>query len=401
MVKKRFLENKINRLLKSFPVVVILGARQCGKSTLSEMVTENWSYFDLENPNHFQENPSKIIIDEAQKSAALFEVLRGVIDQDRNKKGRFILTGSASFELTKNISESLAGRVGIVTLSSFKMSEFLEEPLSPFFHIFDKKVSDQTIKSLKNLTPTKNVLQIKKYLLKGGYPEPVLNDNIDFHLDWMENYFDTYINRDMRAMYPRIDLIKYRRIVAMLSSLSGTIVNKSDIARSVEVSEKTVRDYMEIISGTFFWRDLKAYTTPKIKTTVKMPKGHYCDSGLALFLQNIHTKEELDIFPGLGRIFESFIVEEIIRGIEYSKARNISFSHFRTKAGGEIDLITEGSFGLIPIEIKHHSNTAKKQITSLINFVDLHQLPLGIVINNAIEPSLITEKIIQIPAGCI
>ena len=93
----------------------------------------------------------------------------------------------------------------------------------------------------------------------------------------------------------------------MLTQLSGTVVNKSEVARSVEVSEKSIRDYMEIVSGTFFWRDLPAFLTPKVKTTLKLPKGHFRYSGLGLFLQNIHTKQDLDNFPKLGNYFESFV----------------------------------------------------------------------------------------------
>src|SRR5690606_14396354 len=126
------------------------------------------------------------------------------------------------------------------------------------------------------------------------------------------NYFDTYVNRDIRSLFPKIDILKYQRVIQMLSSLSGTIINKSEVARSVETTEKSIRDYLQIISGTFFWRNLPAYKTSKIKTTISSPKGHYQDSGLLFFLQNISTIEELNIYPKLGNVFESFVVEEVL-----------------------------------------------------------------------------------------
>jgi len=391
---------------------VILGARQCGKSTLSKMLHKKWKYYDLEKAAHFEliendpslffkENSKEVIIDEAQIMPKLFKTLRSVIDEDRTQNGRFILTGSASFELLKNISETLAGRVAIVELSTLKMNEFMQEELSPFFSIFSKKIGQVDLTFLKGLKSTKSIRDIKKYLLKGGYPQPVIQDDEDYFLDWMENYFNTYINRDMRALFPKIDILKYQRVIKMLSSLSGTIVNKSEIGRSVEASEKSIRDYLQIISGTFFWRELPAYKTSKIKTTISSPKGHYRDSGLLFFLQNIFTQDDLEVYPKLGNVFESFVVEEVIRGIQCTKARNLSFSHFRTKGGGEIDLILEGSFGLMPIEVKYQSNTTKKQLTAMINFVEKHELPYGIVINNCETPSLITPKIIQIPIGAL
>lgn len=408
----RNLQSRIEQLSANFPIIVILGVRQCGKSTLAKSVGHNWKYYDLENPNHFEritsdpvlffrENGEHVIIDEAQISPQIFSTLRGVVDERRDLNGRFILTGSASFELMKNVSESLAGRVAVIELEPMKMNELKKEALSSFFSIFEQSLSRDDLDTLKKLNPSKTINDLNHYLLKGGYPQPVLREDDNFFLDWMDNYFNTYINRDMRSLFPRIDIIKYQRVIKMLSSISGTIVNKSELARSAECSEKSIRDYLQIISGTFFWRELPAFKTSKIKTTTSLPKGHFRDSGLLLFLQNINTQKELEFYPRLGNVFESFVVEEIIRGVQAVMARNVKAYHFRTKAGGEIDLILEGSFGLLPIEIKHQSNTRKKQLTSMINFIELHKLPYGLVINNCESPSLITENIMQIPMACL
>ena len=410
--KKRNIQRKINTLLEMFPVVVILGTRQCGKSTIAQMTGAKWKYFDLENYRDydrihedpilfFSENSNHIIIDEAQKSPKLFEILRGVIDKDRQLKGRFILTGSASFELIKNVSESLVGRVAILELCPFKVNEFVDFPLSDFFQIFNKKIEISDINFLKNIPIRFENNILKKYFLKGGYPEPVLSQNENFHANWMQNYFEQYIQRDIRWIFPNLDIIKYRRVLTMLSSISGTIINKAEIARSVEISEKTVSEYIDIISGTYFWRTLQAFKTSKIKSTQKLPKGHFVDSGLALYLQNIFNIDQLSKLHTFGRHFESFIAEEIIRGIQATEAVNLEFYHLRTKSGGEIDLIIKGSFGLIPIEIKYGSSTAKSKLKFLQSFVDLHNLPFGILINNSERIELISEKIIQIPAGAL
>lgn len=409
---KRNLQARIEQLSANFPIIVILGVRQCGKSTLAKIVGRDWKYYDLENLNHlerisndpvlfFKENNEHVIIDEAQIYPQLFATLRGVVDEQRENNGRFILTGSASFELMKNVSESLAGRVAIIELEPMKMNELEGKPLSEFFSLFEKRLSLDDLDELRNLKSSRTIKDINHYLLKGGYPQPVLRADNDFFLDWMENYFNTYINRDMRSLFPRIDFMKYQRVIKMLSSISGTIVNKSELARSVECSEKSIRDYLQIISGTFFWRELPAFKTSKIKTTSSLPKGHFRDSGLVLFLQNIFTPDALEFYPKLGNVFESFVVEELIRGAQAVAARNLRLYHFRTKAGGEIDLVLEGSFGLLPIEIKYQSNTKKKQLTSMINFIELHQLPYGLVVNNCESPSLITENIMQIPVACL
>ena len=411
-VLNRNLQTRIEQLSANFPIIVILGVRQCGKSTLAKTVGRDWKYYDLENLNHlerissdpvlfFKENSDHVIVDEAQIHPPLFATLRGVVDEQRENNGRFILTGSASFELMKNVSESLAGRVAIIELEPMKMNELEGEPLSAFFSLFEKRLSRYDLDELRSLKSTRTIKDLNHYLLKGGYPQPVLRADSDFFFDWMENYFNTYINRDMRSLFPRIDIIKYQRVIKMLSSISGTIVNKSELARSAETSEKSIRDYLQIISGTFFWRELPAFKTSKIKTITSLPKGHFRDSGLLLFLQNIFTPEALEFYPKLGNVFESFVVEELIRGVQAVAARNLNHYHFRTKAGGEIDLILEGSFGLLPVEIKYQSNTTKKQLSSMINFIELHQLPYGLVVNNCESPAMITENIMQIPIACL
>lgn len=409
--KNRNLENKINELLNMFPVVIILGARQCGKSTIAKKIRPKWKYYDLENVNDFElinqdpqlffkNNHDSIIIDEAQKSSVLFETLRGIVDGHREKKGRFILTGSGSLDLMKNVSETLAGRVGVVELGSFKVNEAFDKPLSHFYKIFTQKISSSSLDLLCDLNASVDHNQLMEGFFRGGYPEPFLS-SYEFQMQWMENYFNQYINRDMRLMFPKLDIIKYKRVVAMLSSLNGTIINKAEIARSTEISERVVKDYMDIISGTFFWRELPSFQSSKIKTTQKLAKGHFVDSGLALFLQNVHSKDELFNFPAVGRFFESFIVEEIIKGVQSLMTVNTQFFHLRTKAGGEIDLVVTGPFGTLPIEIKYGSSTKKKELKFLNSFIDLHELPFGIVINNSDRIEMLTEKIIQIPATYI
>lgn len=401
------------RLLNNFPALVVLGARQVGKSTLARQLGADWLYLDLENPADaerildnpelfFMDHPEHVILDEIQTYPEIFRILRGVIDQDRSKRGRFIITGSASFELIAQVSESLAGRVAIMEMHPLAQNELKQQSRAAFFELFESPLSGSSVGGLLSLKP-KSVgsSESREAMLWGGYPEPALRGDSEFRMDWYENYFLTYIQRDILALFPRLDLIRYRRVVQMLSHISHSIINRSEIARSIEASEKSVRDYLEIIEGTYFWRSLPAFQTPKIKTTVKMPKGHFRDTGLCCFLQNLHSAIELETYPRLGNLFEGFVVEEIIRGVEAGGARRLQYSHFRTKAGGEIDLIVEGSFGMLPIEVKYGSNTKKTELRAMQNFMDIHGLPLGIVINHSPRPGRITEDIIQIPVSCL
>jgi len=409
---KRNLEEKINTLLSFFPAVIILGVRQGGKTTLAKQLKPTWKYVDLEKASHydlvtrdfdffFRENPDSLIIDEAQNLPGIFRELRGIIDKNREQKGRFILTGSSSFDLIKNASESLAGRVGIVELGTLKLNETLQKPLSPFYKIFDSPLSSSTLDFLKSLRVEISHHEAMDFFLKGGYPEPALNGNDEFYLSWMENYFQTYVQRDIRGLFPKLDITRYRRFIMMLSSLSGTIINRSDLGRSLNTSEVTVKDYLDISHGSYIWRNILSYEKITGKSIVKMPKGIFRDTGLLHFLQKIRHIDQLMIYPQVGSNFEAFVIEEIIKGLEATMTRGWEYFYYRTRNGAEVDLVIEGDFGTLPIEIKFGINTDRNRLTSLKKFVAENGLPLGIVINNSEEVAMLADRIIQIPTGLL
>lgn len=407
---KRNLEDRVHRLLEIFPVVMLIGARQTGKTTLSKTVRPDWHYFDLESAGDydfiskdfrffFQEYPRQVIFDEAQELPGLFRELRGVIDANRQEKGRFILTGSSSPDLLREAGDSLAGRLAILEIGTLKTNEIRREPLPPFYQVLEQDLSAESIEFIRTLEcPTQDVIP---FFFRGGYPEPVLAEDDYAYSVWMENYYRTYIDRDIRKLFPRLDAIRYRRFVTMLSSLSGTIINKAQLGRSVDVSEVTIRDYLEVADKTFFWRTIPSFETSKSKSTVKMPKGIVRDSGINHYLTGIDTREKLIRAPQVGRNFESFIIEEIIKGIQATKVTRWDYFYYRTRNGAEIDLVLSGSFGILPIEIKFGRETSRRQLMSLQQFVQHHNLPFGIVVNNSRKVRMLSEKIIQVPAGCL
>jgi uncharacterized protein len=406
----RNVTQKVKRLLELFPAVVIVGARQTGKTFLSKMLCPDWKYIDLENADDFEqisydplfffkEYTKDVIIDEAQIWPELFNTLRGVIDSNRSVKGRFILTGSSSPELLKNVSESLAGRVAIVELGTLKANEFLQKPLSKFYDFFAQPLSKESMK-LKGEAPIANK-QMQHIWLKGGYAEPLLNTEQGFYDLWMENYRKTYIQRDIAKLFPRLNTIKFQRFITMLGKLSGTIINKNNLATAVEASESAIREYIDIADGTFIWRKLPSFEHNVTKSITKMPKGHIRDTGILNYLLKISDYESLLSDPSVGKSFEAFVIEEILKGLEATLVTNWEPYYYRTRNGAEIDLILRGPFGVLPIEIKHGSCIKIKQIQSIINFVKEHKLPFGIVINQCDEIKYITPEIINIPIGWI
>jgi len=406
---RRNIASKLNTYLDIFPAVLILGVRQCGKTTLARHTRPGWRYFDLENASDydlisqdldffFKEYSREIIIDEAQEYPQLFKQLRGLIDADRSRKNRFILSGSSSPDLIQRAGDSLAGRLGIIELGTMKCNELHQQLLPRFYQLFNQTITRDSLSFLKNLKNTESERDVIDDFLYGGYPEPVLANNDEYFKAWMQNYFQLYINRDVKKLFPRLDSIKYRRFVSMLSELSGTIINKAQLGRSIDTSEVTIRDYLDIADKTFVWRMIPSYEKAKTKSIVKMPKGILRDSGLNHFLANIDSREKLFRSPNVGQNFESFIIEELIKGVQCTQATNWNYYYYRSKHGSEVDLILEGSFGVLPIEIKFDTNTQAKQLASLRKFVEDNAAPFGIVINNASEIRRLTEKIIQVPA---
>lgn len=404
---KRNIESNISELLKFFPIVLITGARQTGKTTLAKRICPDWSYYDLQNGRDldyisrdydffFKEEPAQVIIDEAQELPQLFRELRGVVDASREQKGRFLLTGSSSPELVKEASESLAGRIGIIEVGTFKINEVSSQPLPKFYEIFQSELKLSDLQQLlAEAEPSK--LDPLEIFLKGGYPEPILADDLNFHRSWMENYYQTYLNRDIKRLFPKLDSIKYRRFLDMLAALSGTIINKASLGRSVDSSEVTIRDYLEIAHSTFVWRIIPSYEKSKVKSVVKMPKGIFRDSGLCHYLNRIETRQQMLRSPHVGTSFEAFVTEEMIKGINALNIGRFDYYYYRTRNGSEVDLILEGTFGTLPIEIKLAASTQLKSLISLRKFIKDHQLPYGIVINNSDQVKMLCDEIIQIP----
>jgi hypothetical protein len=409
---KRNLESKIDKLLRLFPIVIILGVRQGGKTTIAKRVRPEWNYFDLEKGSDydritsdfdffFKENPSRVIIDEAQNSPSLFQELRGIVDGAPGEKNRFLLTGSSSFSLLKSVSESLAGRAAVVELGTLKMNEYFQRDLPPLYKIFQTGLTHETMDYLKGLEAGICHDDIMAFFLKGGYPEPALSRDPEFFSLWMENYFQAYIQRDIRKLFPRLNTINYRKLIAMLSSLTGTIVNRSELGRSLDTSEVTIKEYLDIAEGSFIWRNVLSYEKTASKSIVKMPKGIFRDTGLNHYLNGIDSVKKSQSSYFVGAAFESFVMEELIKGLEALNVTGWNYSYYRTRNGAEVDLILDGPFGVLPIEIKYGVRTERSRLASLTKFIKDNRAPFGLIINNGEKVGLISEKIIQVPAGLI
>ena len=398
----------LGRLLDQFPCVALIGARQVGKSTLIRKLLPTAAFFDLEDSVHFDmisQNPKlfledhdgPLIIDEAQLCPSLFNALRVQIDRNRSQNGQYLISGSSSPELLQNISESLAGRVATLELGTFQINEFMDQPTSPIYrHLYD-----QNMTKLLNVPLQTNRSNLYEKCLSGGYPDVVLNRATQHYTTtWFKNYIQTYVNRDIRRLFPTLKLEEFKRFTEMLAASSGQLINYSNFSRSLSISQPTARSYFDISEGTFIWRSLPAYESNLHRRTMKMPKGFLRDTGLITYLLHIYSVDQLLSHPNFGFIWESMISEQILNALS-SLSIDFKAFHYRSRSQAEIDLILTGEFGCIPIEIKSGASLKSHQLFAIKSFIKAEKAPFGIVIYLGEKAYRIEENLIAIPAQCL
>ena len=332
LITKRLREN-----ISRNPAVALLGPRQTGKTTLAKILTkdQNSLYMDLESqedllklsdPSSFlnMHNDKLVILDEIQRIPDLFMVLRGLIDKNREhgkNNNQFLLLGSASMDLLRQSSESLAGRISYLEMGGFNALEV-----------------DQN----------KNALQ--KLWIRGGFPNSYLADSDGLAMDWLENLIRTYLERDIPQMGFRVSSSKLRRLWTMLAHLQGEHVNTSKLAMNLELQRSAVNHYIDILSDLLLIRRLDPWHSNLKKRLVKAPRYYIRDSGLHHRLLGIDTHDALLSNPVLGKSWEGFVIENI-----HSVLPHRAETYFyRTAAGAEIDLVIKlPSAQTWAIEIKH------------------------------------------------
>ena len=341
IMKKRLLKTDILKSLGNFPAVGLIGPRQSGKTTLAKMVARSCNskviYLDLENtddlakldnPDFFlsQYEDHLVIIDEAQRKPELFPLLRVVIDRKR-KPCRFLILGSASPDIKRQASESLAGRIAYHELSPFTLKEVG--------------------------LPKKN---LNKIWLRGGYPRSYLAKNNLISVQWREDFIQTHLERDIPGLGIRIPATTLRRFWTMVAHCHGQLWNASRIAESMGIDHKTARRYLDVLQDTFMLRQILPYFTNTKKQLIKSPKVYLRDSGILHNLLKVDSFEILQSHPVVGSSWEGFCLEQILAAIP--SRWDVSF--YRTRSGAEIDFVIQPVQMMAPIAVEIKYSTAPK-----------------------------------------
>lgn len=323
--------NLLKKLIKNNPIVAILGPRQCGKTTFSRQFSSQWPSdvirFDLENPRDLQrlDDPllalediqGLVIIDEIQKSPDLFPVLR--VLSDSSLKTKYLILGSASRDLIRQSSESLAGRISYLEIGGFSLG----------------LVGAQ---------------KAERLWIRGTFPRSFLAANEAASYQWRQDFIATFLERDIPQLGFNIPAKSLGRFWRMLAHYHGQIFNASEIGKSLEVSDHTAQRYMDLLSGTFMVRQLRPWHYNTKKRIIKRPKIYFRDSGILHTLLSLEEKNDILSHPKLGASWEGFALEEVIKALHLKEDEAFFWG---VHAAAELDLVFEKKGGLYGIEVKY------------------------------------------------
>lgn len=352
----------IKKISDTFRVLLVTGPRQTGKTTLlKSLKPENMGYVTLDDkilrkqaqddPKLFlEEHPAPLFIDEAQYAPDLFSYIKINVDNSK-AKGQYWITGSQQFNLMKNASESLAGRVGIVNLNSFTYSEIVKNENKDLFN------PDKLKKAAKI-----EVNDLFEIIFKGGMPEFYDNPKIDRNL-YFQNYINTYIEKDVRELIEIGKLEEFKKFIVSIASRIGEQLNYSDISKDCGVSVPTIISWMSVLVSSGLVYLLEPYMSSQLKRMTHIPKIYFMDTGLAAYLAGWESARDLQLSSTSGHYLENFVICEIIKSYN---ARGIkpNLSYYRDKEKHEIDLVFYKNNKLYPFEIKKTASPNSSMISS-------------------------------------
>jgi len=366
MYYNRHADESIRKLSTMFGAVLVTGARQVGKTTLLQEVAKHAGYVTLDDKfqlvnaveqsgTFFKDNPPPVFVDEVQHAPNLFPQIKIILDKEK-KKGQFYLSGSQQFKMMKNVSESLAGRLGILNLPGVSLREMygvsFNKPFLPTDEYFESRQKEKTAVAYAD---------IWNHIHRGCFPELCANPDFDWRMFYAA-YVAAYIERDVRDLAQVGDEVKFTQFMTVTASCTGQLLNLASLARDVGISQPTAERWLSILVASNLVILLRPYHNNIIKRAVKTPKLYFLDTGLAAYLTRWNTPEVLKNGAMGGAFFETFVIGEIIKSYANKGILDIPIYFYRDRDGNEIDLLIEDGGTLYPIEIKKHADPVKSDV---------------------------------------
>ncbi len=370
----RYLEKKVQDALSKYPVVVLLGPRQCGKSTLAKKVLSRMgrvAYLDLERPSdraklqdaeaYFSSHRGDLVcLDEIQRVPELFPILRAIVDSGRGS-GQFLVLGSASRDLLRQSSESLAGRIAYLELTPFLN-----------FEVPPSEASQQRL------------------WLRGGFPKSFQARSDLDSMEWRQNFVKTFLEMDVPALAPGFSTQSIERLWKMCAHWHGQLVNYSKLAGSLGVTDQTIRSWLSLLSGSFMVRLLPPFSSNLGKRLIKAPKVYLRDSGLLHTLLGLETMEDIFGHPAYGASWEGHALETILSRLRPS----VHASFYRDSNGCEIDLVLERGTKRLALELK--AGKTPEITKPFLNAIAALNIPKTFVISRALETYPLAKNVLSV-----
>lgn len=364
----RHITTDVQTYLAHFPSLLITGARQVGKSTLAlSLGIDNYvTLDDIATYQSAKADPkgfilslrTPVVIDEVQRVPEIFVAIKEQIDQDRTP-GRFVLTGSSNLQGFKQVSDSLAGRIGIVDLYAFNLSEIIGRPVNFIDDVFAKKP----------FTTTATVTDIAPYIIKGGFPEVQRIEHPKTRMLWFSSYIRSHVERDLLDMGNIRNLDSFMRLYLSLALRIANLLNKSDLANNCQIDTKTLDNYLSILKNTYQVALLKPWFTNAAKRLVKMPKVFMLDTGILCHLLKITSPTELHQSNNRGAVYETFVLSELVKANTYA-TQPVDLSFYRTSDGKEIDFVLDNGKGLVLLEVKAAHSVTPTDFQHIRHFIE-------------------------------
>ena len=377
---KRSLEKVVMQASNEYPVILVTGPRQSGKTTMLQKLMEDTgrSYVSLDDLNErtlaksdpelfLQLHQPPVLIDEVQYAPELFTYIKILADRSK-EPGAFWLTGSQAFRLMEGVRESLAGRVAVMSLTPMSQSEMSGCELEPF------RIDLDDLNSRKEGRNAVDVLGIYEHIFRGSMPAVASGQVTNLQM-FYSSYIATYIERDVRELSDSIDSLKFMRFVTAAAARCGQMINMAEVAKDADINQKQVRDWLGILEtlGIIFF--LHPYSNNLLKRLVKTPKLYFYDTGLVSYLTRWSSAETLANGAMSGAIFENYAVSEIAKTY-LGCGQEPYMYYYRDKDAKEIDIVLDRDGRLHPIEIKR-SSTPGKELTRVFSLLDRASVPRG------------------------
>ena len=368
MFQRKITQNILDALSDT-PVVFLRGARQTGKSTLVQAISEKLypaRYLTLDNagilgsasadPSGFIAGLGKpVVLDETQRLESLFLAIKEDVDRKR-EPGRYLLTGSADVLALPNVANALAGRMEVLTLWPLSIPEITGEGDNIIDSLFGHPLSSNS--------PPAAGMELAQAITRGGFPEPFQRTLLKRRRAWFESYIMTLIDRDIRSLAQIHDLTAVPRLLKLLAARIATLSNQSELSRSSGIPNSTLSRYMVLLKTLFLIQELPAWSTNLGKRLVKAPKYYMVDTGLACHLLDVDEKQVLQQGELSARLFENFVVLELFKHAAWSE-KTAKLYHFRSQAGQEVDIVIESGGQIVGVEIKLSATPAPQDFTGL------------------------------------